>query len=176
MINYKQSQNKLIVSIKYAFGSSIVFLSLLFLSQFLSFNAQCQNIKVENVSFTSGDNTIEIYYDLLGNVKHKYKVSVVLKRTGAPDFIVKPASLTGAVGKGYFAGGKRKIVWNYRRDYQPDPNVTDYYFEVTAQRVKSTWLYYAGGVVVAGAAAVLFLMPSSSGESDTGMPYPPNHP
>jgi hypothetical protein len=125
-----------------------------------------QKAKVDNVRYEiSGDN-IEIYYDLVGLTYKKYKVSVLLKREQSNEVIFKPKALSGDVGKGKFAGGSRKIIWNYVNEFKPESGVNDYYFEVSVKPVRKTWGYFVGGgVLLGGGAAAIILLQGNNKKS-----------
>jgi len=135
--------------------------------------AAAQKIRVENIRYELNDDYIEIYYDLIGDPSKEYKVSVALKREQDPRFIFNPSSIRGDVGKGRFAGESRKIIWNFTNEFKPDPEVTDYFFEVTASKGSKTWIYLVGGgVLVAGGATAAILLLGNKDKSTTGKTFP----
>lgn len=134
-----------------------------------------QTIAVERVDFSVKGQTIDIRYDLNGNPKTKYQVSVVLLRRDQPDFQLVPKKVQGDIGKGKFAGQNRSIIWDFTDEFQMGTNVADYYFQVTAKPVKNRTLLYGGigsAIVVGTVVAIL-----AGGESE-GKPIdlPPARP
>jgi hypothetical protein len=125
-----------------------------------------QDAQVRNVSFDVIKNDVYIYYDLTGEADTEYEVTVVLRRETISGYIFPLRTISGDVGKGKFAGEKRTIIWDVSKDFHIDEEVTDYYFEVTAEKVGGIpWYYYVGGGLVAGAAAALII--GSGGEEQT---------
>jgi hypothetical protein len=133
-------------------------LSILLLSAFaitLGYQSFAQRPVVENVNFTVKQEYIEISYDLVGDLYKNYKVTVELRKETDPDFKFEPYDVKGDVGKGWFAGQRRIILWDYRNEFSPDPDSDDYYFVVTAKKPGKAWLYLLGGAALAGTAAVV---------------------
>jgi hypothetical protein len=77
----------------------------------------------------------------------------------------------GDVGKGWFAGENRKIIWNYRNEFKPDPNASDYYFEISAKKPGHAWVYILSGAIVAGTGAAVYFMTREKSE-DPGPKFP----
>lgn len=118
-----------------------------------------QEAKVTNVSFELKNNNVFIYYDLEGDKDAEYNVSVSLRREEISGYIFVPTNLSGDVGEGKFVGKGRTIIWDVSKDFHIDEEVTDYYFEVTAEKAGgSSWFYYVGGAVIAGGVAALLLV------------------
>ena len=149
------------------FPVSGIFLFLLVVAPWFN-TVNAQKIRVDNIRYELKENNIEIYYDLIGQASKDYKVSVVLKRENDAAFSVTPVSLQGDIGKGKFAGEGRKIIWNYTNEFKPEAGVTDYYFEVSAKKPSKTWLFVAGGILVAGGTATAILL--SGGKDNTTNP------
>jgi hypothetical protein len=128
-----------------------------------------QELKVTNVSFEVINNFIYIYYDLAGDVDSDYDVSLILRRELKPSFKFIPIHVSGDIGEGQFVGKKRTIVWNVKRDFKIDDEVSDYYFEVTAEEISGfPWYYYLGGAVVSGVAAVFLLNKDEESQDSPG--------
>lgn len=154
---------------KYRFYKSTYYLVpgfflLLLLSSCWPNMVRAQKIRVDNIRYELKESNIDIFYDLIGMSSKQYKVSVVLKREQDPSFSFKPVNAVGDVGKGYFAGEGRRIIWNYTNEFKPEAGVSDYYFEITAKKPGKTWLFVAGGVLVAGGATTAILL---SGKKDS---------
>jgi hypothetical protein len=134
---------------------------------------QAQKTKVDNVSYQLKENTIEISYDLDGKPYKNYKVSVMLRRELFPGFSFKPVSVKGDIGKGWFAGQNRKIIWDYKDEFKPEMQATDYYFEVTAKRPSKAWIFIVGGAaLVGGGVAAYFLLNKDDKDSDPVLAFP----
>lgn len=132
-----------------------------------------QKTKVDNVSFQLKDNTIEINYDLDGKPYKNYKVSVLLKRELYPDFSIRPLSVKGDIGKGWFAGTSRKIIWDYKNEFKPEMQATDYFFEVTAKKPSKAWIFIVGGAaLVGGGVAAYFLLNKDDKDSEPVLAFP----
>ncbi|PIS27100.1 MAG: hypothetical protein COT43_12095 [Candidatus Marinimicrobia bacterium CG08_land_8_20_14_0_20_45_22] len=117
-----------------------------------------QTNAVERVDFSVKDKTIDIRYNLNGNPKVKYQVSVVLLRRDQPDFQLVPKKVMGDVGRGKFAGQNRSIKWDFSDELQLGANIADYYFQVTAKPVKNRTLLYGGigsAIIVGTVVAIL---------------------
>ncbi len=136
-----------------------------------------QETKVTNVNFELKNDKVLIYYDLEGDKDAEYDVSVTLRREEISGYIFVPTNLSGAVGEGKFVGRKRTIIWDVSKDFYIDEEVTDYYFEVKAEKVGGgSWFYYVGGaVLVAGGVAALLLIPPPPKEEIPIAP-PPGRP
>ncbi len=159
------------------------FLRLLILFLFLTTANNLAQNKI-NTSYEYSNHNIFIYYDFTGDASKEYDVSILLKRTSQPDFLLKPGSLTGDLGKGKFANEKRKITWHLTPQEESSLTADDYYFEVTANEIKSggglPWYVYVGGVVLGGGAAAFLLLNKKSESTGTGsetsFPNPPVRP
>ena len=156
-------------------AKNVAFLGFMALISLPSFS---QTPKVTMVTMEVIGEQIEISYDLIGNPDKKVKIDLVIRRDGNQDFKFKPTRITGDIGKGRFVGENRKIIWDYIAEFTPDPNVYDYFAEVTVKPVKLTWLYIAGGGILAagGATAAILLFGGSDGATPTqtsGFPIPP---
>jgi hypothetical protein len=127
-----------------------------------------QDAQVTNVSFELIKNDVYIYYDLTGEADAEYEVTILLRRESISGYIFPLRTVRGDVGKGKFVGEKRTIIWDVFKDFHIDEEVTDYYFEVTAEKVGGIpWYYYVGGGLVAGAAAALIIASGSEEQTET---------
>lgn len=141
----------------------------------------CQEFSVKNVFYSMRDSDVVVHYDLVGPADKPYKVRLVLRRKDVPSFKMQPIDVTGDVGTVEHPGKNKEIVWDLYKDMPYGLYGDDYYFEVSVTRMGVqkggvSWLYYVGGAVLGGAAAVylgtsLFNKPSSS-----AIPAPPPRP
>lgn len=155
--------------------------SIMFLCLLISINLFSQE-KIE-ADFEQKDGKIFIYYSLEGSATTKYKVSVLLKREKFPSFEYGPEKLIGDVGEGFFATGKKTIIWELSdQEKKSFASGDDYWFEVSAEEAKGgiPWYYYVGGAVVAGAGAIVaILLGGKEGTEETKnetFPSPPVRP
>lgn len=133
-------------------------MALLLLGSNLCFS---QEITVTNVSYSVKDSNIVVHYDLSGPADKECKVQVILRRETQAFFKMSPKSVTGDVGTGNFFGENRQIVWHLYEDVPYGLDGNDYYFEINAtllgaEKGGASWLYYAGGALIVGGAAVYF--------------------
>ena len=139
--------------------------------------------KIENAQWKVSGDVVVITYDLVSDTAISYEVHVTLTRESNRSFKLVPKSATGAVGKGKFAGSRMEIRWEYKKDVPEGLEGDDYSFEFVVNVIReegggSNWLYYVGGVGLAGvAAAVLLGGKKESAASSTGttgqLPTPP---
>lgn len=170
-------------------GRSLIVLPLVLLHlHMIASRAFCQEprgepLRLTNLDWSLDQNVVTLTYDLLGAPEKTYAVAVELKRENDPKFTLIPKSVTGHVGTGRFAGMKRTILWDYRRDVPQGLPGDGYYFEIIVKEVQPSsysWLYYLlGGAAVAGGGVAYYLSsqqktPSSSGTSE--LPPPPPRP
>jgi len=148
---------------------------------FSSFSILSQS-KVD-VNYEVLDEKILIHYTIQSDPEAEYSVKVFLRRSSVPSFKYSPANISGSVGEGKFAVGKKTIVWNVSESEMDMFDGDDFYFEVVANKIESgggiPWYYYAGAGVVAGVAAIV-LGGSSGGDgggtTTTDIPQPPARP
>lgn len=141
-----------------------------------------QEITVTNVSYSMKDSNVVVHYDLAGPTDKSYKIQLSLRRGSQPFFRMLPKTVAGDVGTGTYAGADRQIVWQLYEDMPYGLDGDDYYFEVNAtllgvEKGGASWLYYVGGALVAGGAAVYFgtdVFKKSGGGSQ--FPAPPLRP
>lgn len=129
-------------------------------------------------SYESFDGVITVTYELSGDSQKEYDISLTLKRTGLASFQLAPLSLTGDIGKGYYASGKRHIIWNLTNAEMEKLDADDYYFEIHATEIKSghSWYYYVGGAALAGGAAAVLLKKNTPAAAETSFPAPVGRP
>jgi hypothetical protein len=137
-----------------------------------------------NTSFEYSDHQINIVYEFQGDSTGQYDVSVALKRTSDSNFNLKPEQLTGDLGEGNFADGKRKIIWHLTQQEEESLTGDDYFFEVTASEIKKSggiaWYVYVGGILLGGGAAAVLVTNkkslTSGSNSGTALASPPGRP
>ncbi|MDD5765359.1 MAG: hypothetical protein PHW79_03760 [Candidatus Marinimicrobia bacterium] len=135
-----------------------------------------QTNAVERIDFSVKDKTIDIRYDLNGNPKTKYQVSIVLLRRDQPEYQLVPKKVQGDIGKGKFAGQNRSIIWDFSDELQLGENIADYYFQVTAKPLKNRTLLYGGigSAVVVGTVVAILIGGESAGKPIDLPPSRPN--
>jgi hypothetical protein len=94
-------------------------------------------------------------------------------------------NITGDVGTIVFPGQKRRILWEYVKEFPDGLTGDDYYFVVDAEYIElegmSPWIWVGGGAAVVGGVVAILLL---SGNKDappptpvpTGFPQPPGRP
>lgn len=123
--------------------------------------ANKQGLKYEIADVQVKGDQIMLKYDLNESGDAEYTVTTVFLREGDPLFKIIPKSVSGAIGRGQFAGKDNTIVWNYKNDYVKDLNGDDFYFILDIKRIERsstpwTWIGL-GGAAVAGGAAYFIL-------------------
>ena len=106
-------------------------------------------------------------------------ISIRFLREDDKSFEIVPTSVTGDVGEGKFAGKGKQIFWAYRNDILMLPTGNDFYFELSVDRVRGTWLWYAviGAVTAAGVLTKYILDKKESKSTvDETLPLPPARP
>lgn len=120
-----------------------------------------------------------IVYNLSGSPKDEYEVTLKIKSRVNKDYVYEPQLLSGDVGEGSFAGSGRKIIWKVNDELPGGFDTEGLYFELNAEILgDSDWLWWTGGILVAGVAAY-FLFVKKTGESTTTtieIPTPPIRP
>lgn len=136
-----------------------------------------------DVNYEVLDEKILIHYTIQSEKNIEYSVVVFLRRSSIPSFKYSPENISGSVGTGKFAMGKKTIVWNVSESEMEMFDGDDFYFEVIANKIESgssiPWYYYAGAGVVAGVAAIVLGGGSSDGGETTtvtSIPQPPSRP
>ncbi len=148
------------------------------------FAAQDEQNRIENVRFEVSGGLVRVYYDLIAPIDKVHSVRLSLRRESDQLFRYRPLNITGDVGTIVFPGQKRRIVWDYAKEFPDGLIGEDYYFLVEAESVEtegmSPWIWVGGGAVVVGGVLALLLL---SGSEDlpptpvpTGFPLPPGRP
>lgn len=139
--------------------------------------------RIANARWQVAGDVVVITYDLVADPNLEYEVNVTLTREGNKNFRVVPRRVSGAVGRGKFAGPRMEIRWEYKNDVSQALEGDDYFFEFVINVIKeeggSNLLYYLGGVGLAGVAAAAVLLGGSKAASpespaSTGLPAPPS--
>ncbi len=133
---------------------------------------------ITNVKWVTKSDLIIVKYDLVGSTKNKYEIEVVMKKEDDPTFHIKPLTIEGDIGEGYYAGENKEIRWYYRRDFPQGFSKEGYYFEIYVKPVgeSKTWLYYVLGGVAATAGIVAIITTKSQESKPKELPYPPTRP
>lgn len=140
---------------------------------------------VENVRFEVAGDLIRIYYDLNAPIDKVHAVRLMLRRESDIVFLYHPLNLTGDVGTIVFPGQRRRIVWDFTKEFPDGLSGGDYYFIVEAEYIEpermSPWIWVGGGAaVVAGVVGIILLSPKSETPPPTpvptGFPQPPSRP
>jgi len=141
---------------------SLIIIAIIFYQQFIFPQ------EISNVEFEAQKDKIIVYYDLTGDEDKEYEVTLLLRREEYSRFVFYPKNVEGDVGKGKFAGTKRKIVWDVNKDYHIDPEVEDYYFEIKVKELKVgiSWYYYVGAALLGGGTAAAIILGKNK-EKDT---------
>jgi len=117
---------------------------------------------------------IIITYELTASAADEYEVTLVLLKEGSASFRIPVRSASGDIGEGKFAGGSRRVRWDFGKDYPSGLSGDGFYFEISVSRVtKSNLLLYlglGGAAVVIGGVAIL--AGGKKGGTTTGTPTP----
>jgi hypothetical protein len=139
---------------------------------------------IENVRFEVSADLVKIFYDLNAPIDKVHDVRVSLRRESDITFSYRPLNITGDVGTIVFPGQRRRIVWEYLKEFPDGLTGDDYYFVVEAEYIEpegmSPWIWIGGGAAVVGGVVGLLLL----GGKDTTppvvvtpvFPLPPVHP
>ena len=92
-------------------------------------------LAVRNVHYEVTGELVRIYYDLVGTLDKVHRVGVFLRRESDSTFVYRPVYLTGDVGSIVFPGEKRRITWDFLKDFPEGVKGDDYYFTVEAEMV-----------------------------------------
>jgi hypothetical protein len=139
--------------------------------------------RIENARWQVAGDVVIITYDLVADANFAYDVNVTLTRESNKSFRMAPRTVTGAIGKGKFAGVRMEIRWEYKKDVPQGLEGEDYVFEFAVNVIReeggSNLWYYIGGLGLAGAAAAAVLLGGSKtstpdGSTSTGLPAPPS--
>ena len=140
-------------------------------------------VAVRNVRYEITGELVRIYYDLVGPLDKVHRVALFLRREGDSTFVYRPVYLTGDVGSIVFPGEKRRITWDFLKDFPEGAKGDDYYFTVEAEMVETPGinpLYWIGGgaAVVGGVLAIVLLSKDKTPPvpPEPGFPQPPGRP
>jgi hypothetical protein len=140
---------------------------------------------VENVRFEIAGDLVRIYYDLNAPIDKVHAVRLMLRRESDIVFLYHPLNVTGDVGTIVFPGQRRRIVWDFTKEFPNGLSGNDYYFIVEAEYIEpermSPWIWIGGGAAVVGGVVGIILL---TGKSEpvpptpvpTGFPQPPSRP
>ena len=135
---------------------------------------QSGDASIENVRFEVSADLVRVYYDLNAPIDRVHDVRISLRRESDITFSYRPLNITGDVGTIVFPGQKRRIVWEYLKEYPDGLAGDDYYFVIEAEYVApegmSPWIWIGGGAAVVGGVVGLLLL---GGGDDTKPPDPP---
>jgi hypothetical protein len=117
---------------------------------------------VDNVRFEVAGDIVRVSYDLNAPLDQVHAVRIVLYRETEPAFKYNPVNLTGDVGTIVFPGARRRIIWEFTKEFPEGLSGTDYYFvvEVEATQKESTdlWWWVGGGAALVGGVVTLLLL------------------
>lgn len=138
--------------------------------------AQGENtIGIDNVRFEITGDLVRVYYDLSGPPDRVHSVQLTLRRESDPTFIYRPINLTGEVGTVVFPGQKRRITWDFTKEFPDGLSGSDYYFVVDVELVEpegtNSLIWWGGGAAVAVSIVAVILLSKKAG--DTPPPPPP---
>lgn len=138
--------------------------------------------RVENARWVLEGDVVLITYDLVADPELTYEVGLTFSRDSDANFKVVPKSVAGAVGKGKFAGQKREIRWDYKKDISAGLSGDDYQFDFSIQVVKESsntiWYLLGVGLVGAGGAVAYQFLKNKDGagtgvSTSSGLPDAP---
>ena len=129
---------------------------------------------VRNVNLEIREDIAIITYDLIASFSETYEVNAALIKEGDASFRIPVKNATGDIGKGKFAGLKREIRWEWRKDLPKDfAGGTEYSIEISPSLVSEgggSWLWY---VLIAGAVAGGIVVATSKKSTDTNVTITP---
>jgi len=140
---------------------------------------------VENVRFEVAGDLIRIHYDLNAPIDKVHAVRLMLRRESDIVFLYHPLNLTGDVGTIVFPGQRRRIVWDFTKEFPEGLSGDDYYFIVDAEYIEpermSPWIWVGGGAAVVGGVVGIILLSKGSDTppptpGPVGFPLPPSRP
>lgn len=149
---------------KLLYNCSSVIFPILFLLLYQNAKAQ---VKADSIVFkvvSHGQISIEYIFENLP--EEKYDIELICKKDFDITFIWKPQDLAGDLGKIETIIGWKKIRWNMtetEKDTLQKIDAGDFYFEVTATPEKSwlatiPWYYFGSAGLLAGSAALYFII------------------
>jgi hypothetical protein len=117
---------------------------------------------IENVHFEVAGDLVRITYDLNAALDRVHAVRVILYRESDLTFSYRPVNITGDVGTIVFPGTKRRIVWEFTKEFPEGLTGSDYYFIVEAEGVEPEsnhmWWWVGGGAAVVGGVITLLVL------------------
>lgn len=141
------------------------------------------DLAVRNVHYEITGELVRIYYDLVGPLDRVHRVALLLRRESDSTFVYRPVYLTGDVGTIVFPGEKRRITWDFLKDFPEGVRGEDYYFTVEAEMVETPGInplyWIGGGAAVAGGVLAIVLLSKGGGTPPpppSGFPQPPGRP
>lgn len=133
-----------------------------------------QEVMIKNVHFEFNDELIFIYYDCENQNENDLFFEASLCSKVDSSAIINLKNISGDIGKGIFSGIKRKIIWDYKKDYSGKIDSGNFYFKITASKIESTnWYYYVGAAIIGGGIAAIILTKKNQDNPTTkpiGMP------
>ena len=145
--------------------------------------AEEEKTSVENVHFEVAGELVRIFYDLNGPPDRVHAVRLTLRRESDSLFVYRPVNLTEDVGTIVFPGQKRRIIWDFMKEFPEGLTGDDYYFVVDAEMAPTEGItpliWVGGGVAVAGGIlAIILLSKKEPGpiKTITDFPLPPGRP
>jgi hypothetical protein len=148
-------------------------------------NPQNEGGSIDNVHFEVAADLVRIQYDLNAPLDQVHAVRVTLRRDSDSTFAYKPVNITGDVGTIVFPGQKRRIIWEFTKEFPEGLKGSDYYFLLEAEGLEpesSNLWWWVGGGAAAVTGVVLVLVLSNKGSTPgptptpTGFPTPPTRP
>jgi hypothetical protein len=137
---------------------------------------------VENVRFEVVGELVYIYYDLLGPENTVHGVRISLLRETDVTFSYRPVNIVGDVGTIVFPGERRRITWDFTKEFPEGLTGSDYYFVVEAEAVQEERInpiVWIGGGAAVGIGLLVFLLSGGSEEPpppSPGFPAPVGRP
>ncbi|MGA9119981.1 MAG: hypothetical protein WB699_11510 [Bacteroidota bacterium] len=132
------------------------------------------DLAVRNVRFEIAGELVRVYYDLDGASDKLYRVSITLKRQSDPQFSATPTHVSGDLGSIVLPGEKRRVTWDFLKDFPAGLQGNDYYFVVEAEGPPSEglspWVWVGGGAFVLGGLIALLAKGGT-----TTPPIPPDN-
>ncbi len=134
------------------------------------------DLAVRNVRFEITGELIRIYYDLSGSPDKLYRVSVTLRRKSDPTFSAVPMHVSGDLGGIVLPGDKRRVTWDFLKDFPAGLPGDDYYFvidvEAPASEGLDPWWYVGGGALVLGGLIALLAHGTTTPPSSSTAKFP----
>lgn len=96
----------------------------------VSYSPSTSAVPATNIIWQARGNTIDITYTLPNVVGEEIVVQPVLHSKTRPDFTQRPKALSGAAGRGRFAGPDKHIFWAYTQDSPKGLAKDEYYFTI----------------------------------------------